>query len=100
VPTVYGTTDRDPTSESDPHLPQLSGDMNHPSKSPLVSDFDKRAMQRLANRVVSQAELPSVIERIVSSVEATDVVKRFQGNNAQRFIDVIDEARYHIVQSL
>lgn len=57
-------------------------------------------MQCLTSHTVPQNELLSVIETIVSSVKASsDVVKCFQGSEAQGFIDVMDEACHRQIQS-
>lgn len=80
-------------------LPLPPRDTNNPSDPPLVSESCRRALQRLVNRAVPQDELPSVIETIVSSVKAANVVECLEGGDAQSFIDAISEARHHIVPS-
>ena len=54
----------------------------------------------MVGREVSQNELPSFIETIVSNTKAADIVKCLKGTDAQTFIDVIDEACYQAVLSL
>jgi len=98
--TDSGGTSRDAFGESDPPLPPLSEDTNHPFKPLLVSDSDKRALQRLVSRAVPQDELPFVIESIVSNVRAADIVRCLQGSDAQAFVDVIDEVCYYAIASL
>ncbi|KAF9643933.1 kinase-like protein [Thelephora ganbajun] len=85
-------TDRDSLNEGD--LPPLLplADTNHPSASLLLLNSDKRALQRLVSRTVSQDELPSLIEMVVSNVKTADIVQCLRGSDAQVFIDVLDEA--------
>ena len=71
------------------------GDSSRQSEPALIPDSEKRALQRLASRAVPQDELSSTIETIVSKVKAADVAKYIQENDAQTFIDVIDEACHH-----
>ena len=78
-------------------MPLLPGDTNRPSKQPLISDSDRRALQRLVSRTVSQDELRSTIEMIVSNVKAADIAGCLQGSDARAFIDVIDKVCYHAI---
>jgi hypothetical protein len=48
---------------------------------------------RLIRRAFSQDELPSLIEVIFSSENAGDKISSLLGEDAQTFIDVVDEAR-------
>jgi len=96
--TDSGGVNRDPTGERG--LPShLLPENANPPKPPLVSDSDRRALQRLVGRAVPQNELPSVIETIVSNVKAPDIVKTLQGNDAQTFADIMDEACHHAITS-
>ena len=78
----------------------LSENTIHPSEPPLISDSDKQALQDLISRTIPQDELPSVIERVVLNVKATDIVKYLQLGDAQAFVDVIDEVCHHPFPSL
>jgi hypothetical protein len=49
----------------------------------------------LISGTVPQGERASLIEVIFSSWSVTDTVRRLQGRDAQTFVDVVDEARYH-----
>ena len=68
-------------------LPSPPGDTSH-----TPEHSDRRTLQCLISRAVPQDELPSVIEAIVSNVNAPDIVKCLQPGDAQSFIDAIDEA--------
>lgn len=48
----------------------------------------------MISHAVPQGELPSLIEAIFSDEETINMVECLQGNDAQAFIDVIDEVRY------
>ena len=65
-----------------------------------IPDSDNRALRRLVRCEVSQNELPSLIETIVSNTKAADIVKCLKETDAQTFIDVIDKACHHAAQSL
>lgn len=69
------------------------GDENRISESPpiLISDSDKRALQRLVSSSISQDELSSLIETVVSNTKAANIVQCLRGSDAQIFIDVIDQ---------
>ncbi|KAF9642586.1 kinase-like protein [Thelephora ganbajun] len=95
-----GCVDRDPLNESDLPLFLPPAGISHRSASPLLLGSDKRALQHLISRVVPHDELPPLIEAIVSNVKAADIVQCLQGSDAQVFIDVIDEACHHTLQSL
>ena len=79
----------------DSALPALNqpGDVNNVPESPpvLISDSDKRTLQRLVRSSVPQDELPSLIKLVVSNVNPTDIAKCLEGSDAQTFIDVMDQ---------
>ena len=75
-------------------------DANHPSKPPLISDSDRRALKRLVSSTVPNDELLSVIGTIVSNVKAANIVTELEGNDAQTFADIIYEACHHAIPSL
>ena len=100
VPISSGFIDSGPTNGGDIPLPLLQGDTNRLSEPPPVLDRDKQALGRLLSRAVSQDELPSVIETIISNAKAADIAGSFRGSDAQTFIDIIDEASYHITPPL
>ena len=97
--TASGGIGIDLMDESDTHSPSLPEDTD-PLESHLVLESDKRALQRLVNRSILQDELPFVIGTIVSNMNSADIVKCLQASEAQTFIDVIDEACHHPIQSL
>ena len=70
-----------------------TGDENPISEPPplLISDSGKRALQCLVSRSVPQDELPSLIETVVSSAKAANIVQCLQGSDAQVFIDMVDQ---------
>lgn len=76
--------DLDPTR----HLPDLS----------ITIDSKEQAWQRLITRPISHDELPSLIETIFSGGEA-DMVDRLGGNDAQNFIDIMDEVHHRTLHS-
>ena len=69
------------------------GDANNVPESPpvLISDSDKRTLQRLVGSSVPQDELPSLIKIIVSNVNPTEIAKCLERSDAQTFIDVVDQ---------
>ena len=73
------------------------GDANNVPESPpvLISDSDKRTLQRLVGSSVPPDELPSLIKIIVSNVNPTDIAKCLEGSDAQTFIDVMDQVCRH-----
>ena len=79
-------------------LPLLlhTGDTNQPPEPHLISDSDKRALERLVGLDPPQDDS---IKSIVSNVKAVDIVKCLQSSDAQRSIDVIDEACHHTTLS-
>ena len=98
--TGFGGINRDSFGDGGPPLSLSSGDTNHPPEPPVISDPDKQALQRLVSRAVPQDELPSVIGSIFSNMKTTDIVGCLQQSDAQCFIDMIDQARYHTVLPL
>ena len=100
VPISSGFISSGPTDGGDIRLPLLQGDTNRLSKPPPVLDHDKQALRHLLSSAVSQDELPSVIETIISNAKAANTAGSFRGSDAQTFIDIIDEASYHITPSL
>ena len=79
------------------YLPLPPVDMDHPTEPSLISTPEKQALQRLVSRSAPQDELPSVIETVVSNVKAVDIVNCLKGDDAQTFIDVIDEVCHHTI---
>ena len=57
----------------------------------LLSQFNSPACQRLINRAFTPYELPSLIEAVFSSVDEVDTVRCLCGDDAQTFVDVIDQ---------
>ena len=66
----------------------------------LIPDSDRQALNNLVSHAIPQDKLLSVIETIVSNVKATNIVKELEGNDAQGFADIMDEARHYIIPSL
>ena len=87
-------------SESGSPLPPLPKDIHHPPELLHALDSDKQALHRLVCRAVPQDEIFSVIETVVSNVKAADIVEYLQENDAQTFIDIIDQARHYAFLSL
>ena len=54
-------------------------------------DSGEQTLQRLLSGGIPQAELVSSIEAIFSSRRVIDMVGLLQGNDAQVFIDAVDE---------
>ena len=70
-----------------------------PSPTPapsLISDSGKQALQHLISRAVPEGELISLIEKIFSSGKVSDIVGCLGGDDAQTFIDSMDEVRPHV----
>lgn len=59
----------------------------------IVQSFLLLACERLVARTFAPHELPSLIEAILSSKEGGGTIGRLRGDDAQTFVDVIDEAR-------
>ena len=77
---------------SEPASPQETGQPSQPS---LALDSDERALLRLISGALPRDEQASIIESIFSSQKATDMVDDLQEKDAQTFIDIIHEVRYH-----
>jgi hypothetical protein len=58
----------------------------------LLSRSQLPACERLIRRWFSPHELPSLVEAIFSSNGAGDTIRSLVGDDAQTFVDVIDEA--------
>ena len=56
-------------------------------------NFNALACERLIRRAFAPHELPSLIEAIFSSKDEGDAIRGLLGDDAQTFIDMIDEAR-------
>lgn len=63
-------------------------------------NLDPPACRRLMRRAVGLYELPSLIETIFSSKVECDTVHSLQGDDAQTFVDVMNEACYFRPSSL
>ena len=61
------------------------------SYSFFLLDFDILACQRLAERAFAPDELRLLIEAVFSGTDEGDLVRCLRGDDAQTFIDVIDE---------
>ena len=59
----------------------------------LLLNFNTPACWRLSKRAFTPDELLPLIETIFSSTDEGDLVRCLRGDDAQTFIDVIDEAR-------
>ena len=60
----------------------------------FFTGFNPPALRRLIRRDFVLRELPSLIEDIFSCQEVHDAIRRLPTDDAQAFIDVMDEARY------
>ena len=56
---------------------------------------DRRALNRLISGPLPQDELASLIETVFSSREAIGLAGYLQESDAQNFIDVVHEVRFH-----
>lgn len=56
-------------------------------------NFDTLACERLIERAFAPEELRSLIEVVLSSGDEGDLVRRLRGDDAQNFINMIDEVR-------
>jgi hypothetical protein len=59
----------------------------------LLFQFQPLACGRLITRAFALHELPSLVEATFSSNDAGDTIRSLVGEDAQTFVDVIDEAR-------
>ena len=76
----------------------LAEDAEPPSPIPgpsLVLDSDKRALQRLISRAGPEDEFGSLINAVFSTRKASDIVGCLGENDAQPFIDTVDEVCNH-----
>ena len=76
-------------SESGTSLPDLARGICRP----LFLNFDTLACGRLIRRAFALHELPSLIEAIFSSKDEGNTIRCLTGDDAQTFVDVIDEVR-------
>ena len=72
----------------------------HPHGTATTSDVPKigaatahPACERLLKRAFAPDELPSLIEAIFSNEDECSAIRSLLGNDAQTFIDVMDEVR-------
>jgi hypothetical protein len=63
-----------------------------PDSFPFLN-FDTPACRRLIRHAFAPHELPSLVEAIFSSKDESSIVLCLHGDDAQLFIDVIDEVR-------
>ncbi|KAF9645270.1 kinase-like protein [Thelephora ganbajun] len=63
-----------------------------PAEPFLVHDTGERALRCLISGAIPQGEQTSLIETVLSSGKATDMVGHLRENDAQSFVDVISEA--------
>lgn len=59
-----------------------------------VLNLDTTACQRLIRRTFSLHELPSLLKVIFASKDEIDMVLLLRGDDAQAFVDVVDEVRF------
>ena len=59
-------------------------------------NFDIPALRRLIKRAFALHELSSLIETVFSSTDADDAIRCLCVDDAQTFVDVIDEVRYSL----
>jgi hypothetical protein len=74
-------------------IPQPQGDTDPVSGLSPILDSDGRALQRFISGAVPRGELVSLVENIVSNVKAAAIVERLRGDDAERFVEVMDEVR-------
>ena len=98
-----GVTEENATSTGYPYLPLPSRRLdptprtNYFPDPSIATDSHKQAWQRLISHTIPHDELPSLIEAIFSDREAVKSGECLQENDAQAFINILDEARYHIL---
>ena len=61
------------------------------SNSFFFFNFNIPVCQRLIERLFTPDDLPSMIEAVFSSTDEGDTIRRLYGDDAQTFIDVLDE---------
>lgn len=71
----------------------LDGELNVPPLTPL-SKLNTTACGRLFRRAFDPPELPSLIEEVFSSKDGGNIIRCLHGDDAQTFVDVIDEVRF------
>lgn len=76
-----------------PPSPGLDSTQHLPDP-PIPVGSQEQVWRRLIARTVPRDELPSTIEAILSERE-TNVIDLLTGGDAQAFIDIMDEVRYH-----
>ena len=59
----------------------------------ILLNFDPPAFGLLIRRAFDPYELPPLVEAVFSSKGEREIVRSLSGDNAQTFVDVIDEAR-------
>lgn len=69
-------------------------------QSSLLLDFDESACKRLITDVLSKDQVVFLIGRIFTSEDEVKIIGYLRGGEAQTFIDVIDEVRFHVRSSL
>ena len=66
-----------------------------PGPSLILGSGKQALLQRLINRPIPEDGLISIIEAIFSKEKVSDIVEWLRRDNAQTFVDVVDEVRYH-----
>ena len=107
-PVLIGSViDGKAVSDDDASLPLLSPycdparDTNDSTNTLTAPGYShEQAWKRLISCGVPRDELPPLIETIFSERKTTNIVDHLQGNDAQAFIDVIDEVRCHSLRFL
>lgn len=61
------------------------------SNSFFFFNFNTPVCQRLIEHLFTPDDLPSMIEAVFSSTDEGDTIRRLYGDDAQTFIDVVDE---------
>ena len=70
-------------------------DLAEDVEPPLVLDSGKQALQRLISCTTPGDELASLIGTVFSSGKVSDIIGCLAGDDAQSFIDVMDEVCCH-----
>jgi hypothetical protein len=93
APIFSGSTAAVPAAESGTSpVPPPVWMMVVPDSLPFLN-FDTPACRRLIRHAFAPHELPSLVEAIFSSKDESGIVRCLNGDDAQIFIDVIDEVR-------
>ena len=66
----------------------------------FILNSNTSACARLIRRTFDPHELPTLIEAVLSGKDDGDTVRRLLRDDAQTFIDVIDEVRVHYPKSV